>query len=190
MHGILACRYGFLNCHQKSGAYFLGISQMRCRDIFFVLFDMTLSQNTLKFNTLDIAGNACVIIFCCNIFINNAQALSNEQKQQLEKELDSLFLINVKAAELLDIKKLYDIVDDTYNAGFITAGRYYSSFDTLMMEFKSRAQGIDSQTIFLDEKKITLLSEKYAIITARWPPVRTIKTAAFIRKKIAVPLAP
>ena len=35
-----------------------------------------------------------------------------------------------------------------------------------MMEFKSRAQGIDSQTIYLDEKKITVLSEKFAIITA------------------------
>ena len=100
------------------------------------------------------------------IFIARGQHLSDAKRIRIEKEIDAIFQTMITAAEQLDVDKLNEGVDDRYHAGFITNGNYYSGFDALMNNFRSRVQGINSQKITIKTKKITVLTENLALITA------------------------
>ena len=99
-------------------------------------------------------------------YIANGQSLSAEVAKRIIDEVDSEFTIMVKAAETLDINILYSGVDDRLKAGFITNGNYFSDFSRLMEDFKSKLGGISGQKIVLEKKKITPLSEHFALLTA------------------------
>ena len=83
-----------------------------------------------------------------------------------EHEIDSIFSDMVKAAERLDANSLASSVDDRYHAGFISNNIYYSDINNLIEAFKYNSQKIESQHIVIDKKKITVLQESIAILTA------------------------
>jgi hypothetical protein len=94
------------------------------------------------------------------------QTLSNNQKLTIEKQVDSIFHVMVKAAESLDFNKLNSGVDDRFHAGFIANGVYYSEYDSLINYVKTRSAGILNQQLTLQKEKVTLLSENIVLLMA------------------------
>jgi len=94
------------------------------------------------------------------------QNVSNLQKTRIEQQIDSVFHHSIKAAERLDYDLLSQGVDDKYKAGFITNSTYFSQYDSLINIVKARSQGVAKQTIKLQKEKITVLSERIALLTA------------------------
>ena len=97
-----------------------------------------------------------------------------------EHEIDSIFCVMIKAAESLDANKLASGVDDRHHTGFISNNIYYSDFKNLVETFKYNSQGIESQQINIDKKKITVLPENVVILTATGKSsVKTIDGSTF-----------
>ncbi|MDP4271067.1 MAG: nuclear transport factor 2 family protein [Bacteroidota bacterium] len=95
-----------------------------------------------------------------------AQELTRQQKSTIEKEVDSVFLTMVKAAEDLDYDKISRGVDDRYNAGFIVNGTYYARYDSLVSVLNSNLRVGTKQRIVIQNKKITALSDRLVLLTA------------------------
>jgi hypothetical protein len=72
-------------------------------------------------------------------FINQSlgQTPSNTKTEQLEKQVDSAFSEMLNYAERLDLKALSTGVDDRYEAGFISNGKYYSTYASLEDQIKT-----------------------------------------------------
>jgi hypothetical protein len=98
--------------------------------------------------------------------ISNGQTAIFKSNPGIEKEIDAAFLKSIKAAETLDVPKLINDVDDSRHAGFIANANFYSTFDELANILKSREPGSVKQTITLQKKKITVLAENIALVTA------------------------
>jgi hypothetical protein len=94
------------------------------------------------------------------------QNLTNIQKLKIEKQVDSIFLNMVKAAENVDYDKISVGVDDRYNAGFIINNSYYSKYDYMISTFKANSGSGTKQSITFQNKKITVLSESIVLLTA------------------------
>ena len=94
------------------------------------------------------------------------QNLTNIQKSKIEKQVDSIFLDMVKAAENVDYDKISVGVDDKYNAGFIVNNSYYSKYDSLIGILKANLRSGTKQIITFQNKKITVLSESIVLLTA------------------------
>jgi hypothetical protein len=94
------------------------------------------------------------------------QSLSNMQKSKIEKQVDTIFLTMIKAAENVDYNKISMGVDDRYNAGFIVNGLYYTKYDSLINILKANLQNGTKQSIVIQNKKITVLSENIVLLTA------------------------
>lgn len=111
------------------------------------------------------------IIFVC-IMVSGltgssyGQKVSDNKKGIIEKEIDLNFHEMIEAAENLDYDKLYQGVDDRYNAGFIVNGTYFTQYDSLHTLMKSRAQGLTRQRIAIQKEKITVLSDHTVLLTA------------------------
>ncbi|HCE58258.1 MAG TPA: hypothetical protein DER09_10625 [Prolixibacteraceae bacterium] len=101
-------------------------------------------------------------------FITQAegQTLSNRQTEQIKNQVDSMFQKMLVLAEKLEFSKLSTGVNDTREAGFITNGKYYARYSSLIEDVKNNAQGISQQDISIKEKKITVLSDKIVLMTA------------------------
>jgi hypothetical protein len=97
---------------------------------------------------------------------SKGQNLSNLQKSKIEKQVDSIFHTMVKAAENLDYDKISTGVDDKYNAGFIVNSSYYSKYDSLIYILKANLQSGTKQSITIQKKKITVLSDSIVLLTA------------------------
>ena len=97
---------------------------------------------------------------------SKAQNLTSLQKSKIEREVDSIFYTMVKAAENLDYDKISTGVDDRYNAGFIVNGSYYSTYDSLISTLKANLRDGAKQSITIQKKKITVLSDRIALLTA------------------------
>ena len=95
-----------------------------------------------------------------------AQPISETKKTVIEQQVDSFFTASVKLSEKLDYDQLSASVDDRYNSGFITNNVYYARFDSLISLLKDRVSGISGQHITILKKKITVLSEEIALVTA------------------------
>jgi hypothetical protein len=106
-----------------------------------------------------------IFMFGC-IQLSNGQNLTNQQKSQIENEIDAIFQTMVKAADSLKYDQISVGVDDKYHAGFITGGSYYAKYDSLISVLKSRAQEGSTQSITIKQEKISVLSEKLALLTA------------------------
>ena len=104
----------------------------------------------------------CCILF---VFINNV-AGQNRQNIKIEKQIDSIFHVMIKAAENLDYDKLTTGVDDRYKAGFIIGGLYYAQYDSLIKNFKAKSVGVIRQNITIQKEKITVLSDNIVLLTA------------------------
>ncbi len=106
-----------------------------------------------------------LLIFGC-IQLSNGQSMTNQQKSIIEKEIDSIFQTMVKAADSLNYDKINTGVDDKYNAGFIIGGAYYAKYDSLISFLKSRPQDGSTQRISVKQEKISVLSDRLALLTA------------------------
>jgi hypothetical protein len=97
---------------------------------------------------------------------SKGQSLSNLQKSKIEKQVDSIFRTTVKAAENLDYDKISLGVNDKYNAGFIVNNSYYTKYDSLINILKANLRSGTKQSIVIQNKKITVLSENIVLLTA------------------------
>ncbi|MDR3058121.1 MAG: nuclear transport factor 2 family protein [Prevotella sp.] len=95
-----------------------------------------------------------------------SQELTSEQKEKIISEISTVFEKSIIAAENLDGKLLADCVDDSLQAGFIINGDYFRSFTEVMADFDKKAVGCMSQKMDIINKKITVLGEKTALLTA------------------------
>jgi len=115
-------------------------------------------KNLLYFLTI------LIISFC--ISLNGySQELSAEQKEKIKSEITTVFEKSVKAAENFDAILLADCVNDSLQAGFITNGYYFLSFNEVMEDFKGKIKGCKSQKMNVIHKKITVLAENAALLT-------------------------
>jgi hypothetical protein len=109
-------------------------------------------------------------LFCLLTFGFNGQSkgqnLSNLQKLKIEKQVDSIFHVMVKAADKLDYDKISIGVDDRYKAGFIVNDSYYSKYDSLIHILKANLQSGTKQRIMIQNEKITVLSDCIVLLTA------------------------
>ena len=94
------------------------------------------------------------------------QNLTNQQKSEIEKQVNSTFQGMVKVAENLDYDKISTGVDDKYNAGFIVNNSYFEKYDALITVLKANLQTGTKQRITIQNKKITVLSDSIALLTA------------------------
>lgn len=94
------------------------------------------------------------------------QNLKNQQKSKIEKQVDSTFQRMVKVAENLDYDKISKGVDDKYNAGFIVNNAYFEKYEALINVLKANLQTGTKQRITIQNKKITVLSDSIALLTA------------------------
>lgn len=109
------------------------------------------------------------ILFLLSVgFITQAmgQTLSDRQTELIKSQVDSMFQKMLVLAEKLEFNKLSSGVNDTREAGFITNGKYYARYSSLIEDVKTNAQGISQQDISIKEKKITVLSDKIVLMTA------------------------
>ena len=95
-----------------------------------------------------------------------SQELTNNQKEKIISEITALFEQNIKAAESLDSKGLNGSVNDTLKTGFIDNGKFFNSFDEVMKSFNERIKGVKSQKFSISNKKITVLTDDAALLTA------------------------
>ena len=97
---------------------------------------------------------------------SKGQDLTNLQKLKIEKQVDSIFHTMIKAAENVDYDKISMGVDDKYNAGFIVNNSYYTKYDSLIDILKANLRNGTKQSISVQNKKITVLSDSIVLLTA------------------------
>jgi hypothetical protein len=111
-----------------------------------------------------------ILLFCFLLIglynVSNGQTVVFKSNPAIEKEIDAVFLKSIKAAETFDVPKLINDVDDSRHAGFIANANFYSEFDELANILKYREPGSIKQTISIQKKKITVLAENIALVTA------------------------
>ena len=107
------------------------------------------------------------IIVCLGICSSAyPQGLTKNQKERIASEIAADFEKNIKAAEKFDIKGLTDCVNDTLKAGFIDNGNFLNSFDEVIKGYKENIKGIKSLKYSISNKKITVLADNAALLTA------------------------
>jgi hypothetical protein len=111
------------------------------------------------------------VLFICFLVLgfkgpSKGQSLTSLQRSKIERQVDSIFLGMVKAAENLDYDKISSGVNDRHNAGFIINKSYYSKYDSMIDILKANLPAGAKQTITFQNKKITVLSEKIVLLTA------------------------
>jgi hypothetical protein len=107
-----------------------------------------------------------VFLIFGSVQLSTGQDLTNQQKSVVEKEVHAIFQTMVKAADSLNYDKISTGVDDRYHAGFIAGGSYYDKYDDLVNVLKSRQQDGSTQNISVKQEKISVLSDRFAILTA------------------------
>ena len=114
-----------------------------------------------------------ILIMSCCVGLNAySQELTIEQKEKITSEIVTAFensinaAENLKAAENLDASMLADCVDDSFQSGFIINGRFFPLFKGVMDDFNGKAIGCKSQKLAVINKKITVLGENTALLTA------------------------
>jgi hypothetical protein len=99
--------------------------------------------------------------------ISYSQVLFNFKTDQIEKEITQVFEKSIKAGENLNVDEITAPIDDSLKAGFIDNGNYFESFEDLMVGFKKGIQGLEWQKMNVETKKITVLSDNHALLTAK-----------------------
>jgi len=106
-----------------------------------------------------------IVFFRINPLINS-QELLNSQKVKITDEINVFFDNSIKVGESLDVEGIIENVNDTLKAGFIDKGYYFTTFDGLMQGFKENIKGVKAQKMNIVDKKITVFSNKIALLTA------------------------
>ena len=94
------------------------------------------------------------------------QTLTANRISEIERQVDSIFLSMVKAAENVDYDKISTGVDDRHNAGFIVNSTYYPKYASMIDILKANLRSGTKQTISIRDKKITVLTENIVLLTA------------------------
>ncbi len=108
---------------------------------------------------------ACILAFGFSGLLSG-QNFSGNQKAEIERQVDNIFLSMVKAAENVDYDKISNGVDDRHNAGFIVNNSYFEKYSAMIDILKANLRSGTKQSITIRNKKITALSEKIALLTA------------------------
>jgi len=95
-----------------------------------------------------------------------SQELTKNQKEKIASEIVADFERNIKASESFNAKGLTDCVSDTLKAGFINNGIFMNSFDEVMKDYERGIMGIKSIKYNISNKKITVLADNAALLTA------------------------
>ena len=95
----------------------------------------------------------------------DAQTLTEKKVESIKNEVETVFKEMLIYAERLDYSKLSIGVDDKHSAGFIINGKYYSQYTSVIDDMKLSAQGISRQDISIKEKKTTVLSDQFVLMT-------------------------
>ncbi|MDR2917328.1 MAG: nuclear transport factor 2 family protein [Tannerella sp.] len=103
--------------------------------------------------------------FCINLN-GYSQELTTQQKEIITSEITAVFEKSIQAAENFDAKMLADNVDDSRQAGFIINGHFFRSFNQVMDDFNEKIKGAKSQKMIVVNKKITVLTDNAALVTA------------------------
>ena len=108
------------------------------------------------------------VVFVLLISSSNlmGQTLSEELLEEIKSEINTHFEHSLVVGEILDLNKIIESVDDSKKAGFIENGIYYQQYNDLMAVFRERIQGIDSQKLSVVNRKITVLGQNSALLTA------------------------
>ncbi|MBN1846491.1 MAG: nuclear transport factor 2 family protein [Sedimentisphaerales bacterium] len=93
--------------------------------------------------------------------------LSAARRQAIHQAIQSLFQANLAAGEARDLARLQASVDDTYQAGFMTNGRWYSTFADCLDNVRTGFDRIQRLQYQVAEQRITVLSPTTALLTAR-----------------------
>jgi hypothetical protein len=96
----------------------------------------------------------------------HGQNTVKEHTLQNEVQIDSVFHGMIKDAENLAYTNLARGVDDSNHAGFISNEFFSLSFDSILTIAKSKAQGVKRQDITIQKEKITVLSDRIALLSA------------------------
>ena len=115
---------------------------------------------------------------------SEGQTLSKSQTELIKNQVDSIFRKMLVFAEKLEFNELSSRVDDTNRAGFISNGKYYADYQSLIDDVKQNAQGISQQDISIKEKNITVLSDKIVLLTASGVAVARINDGREISANI------
>lgn len=115
---------------------------------------------------------------------SEGQTLSKSQTELIKNQVDSAFQKMVVFAEKLEFNKLSSGVDDTHKAGFITNGKYYADYSSLIEDVKLNAQGISQQDISIKDKNMTVLSDKIVLLTVSGVSVARINDGREISANI------
>jgi hypothetical protein len=100
---------------------------------------------------------------CSSVY---SQKLTQKQKEKIASDITALFEKSIKSAESIDSKGIADFVDDALKAGFIDNGNFLHSFDEVMKGYTESIIGIKSQKLNVSNKKITVLADNAALLTA------------------------
>ena len=95
-----------------------------------------------------------------------SQELSTMTTDKIENEISKIFEKSIESGEKLDVNGISENINDSLKTGFIDNGLYFKTFEELMVGFNSATQGLDYQKMNVDTKKITVLSDNYALLTA------------------------
>ena len=104
--------------------------------------------------------------FIVSTHSSNGQNLTNQQKIELERQVDSVFHSMILDAENLEYDILSKGVDDNQHAGFITNGTYFASYDSLVCVLKTKSQGIAKQNITIQTERTTALNPSIVLLSA------------------------
>jgi len=103
------------------------------------------------------------LLICSSVY---SQGLTKNQKEKISSEIVADFEKNIKASESFNTKGLIDCVDDTLKAGFINNGIFMNSFDEVMKNYDEGIKGVKSLKYSISNKKITVLADNAALLTA------------------------
>lgn len=95
-----------------------------------------------------------------------SQELSSSSINKIENEISKIFEKSIEAGEKLDVNRISENINDSLKTGFIDNGIYFKTFNDLMVGFKSGIPGLEYQKMNVDTKKISVLTENYALLTA------------------------
>ena len=123
-----------------------------------------------------------VLVLCgiTNVFSQNLL-----EKEKIKAEIENLFEKSIKSGETLNIAEIKSNVEDKLKTGFIDNGKYFNSFDSLMIDFEQGTRNIKSQKMDIVSKKITIFSNDNALLTAAGNYLVTVKDGRTFSGKFA-----
>ncbi len=115
---------------------------------------------------------AAIALFCgCQ----PEQKVPDTDRAIIEQQIEAEFSENVDAAERIDLLTLRACVDDRFKTGFIQAGTFYPTFDSLADTILPSLKILKDQKIEIAEKRITVLAPDIVLLTTHGRYVATPK---------------